>query len=649
MAIVKMSKVVNVAEKGLKESLLSTLQSSQSFQIDDLKKEAVNHDDYNLSEVEANESLKQRLVDWNQRIEGILQYLDPFIKKETGLKAYRQEIPKISIETLNKTVSDDQTNEVIGRIQSIKTERKVLSEALESKKAEVESLNPWVTLSDQSESLKDNLAIVNWLGTIPQTGDNHFLEALKKATVANVIEIFQNEDDIGLMVSFERADEKEVQQLLRLNRFSRFDYNHDHAPHERLEMLNEQIKEDTAKRAELRKVLSESVDDYHYLQLAEDYYSNRLNLLEQTNYLFNSKHLIALSGWTPTAYVPILKQTLAQRFDESDIAVVEEVADPDEQVPIKFQNSKMIAPFEVFTEMYALPKYSELDPTPLLMPFYFVLFGMMGGDLGYGILLFLVTLFAQKKLHFKAGMRRNIKLFHILSYAVMMWGILFGTFFGFELPFAVISPMTDVNEILILSVMLGFVQIISGLLINAYIHFKHKEGYKAFTDGIGWVGIFSGLAILIAGKFVVNDPLISSIGQWTAIGSAIAIVIFAVMGSKNKFAGFGSGLYNLYGVTSYVGDLVSYTRLMALAVSSASIAFAFNAIIEIIPVAGRFTVGIILFLLLHALNIFLSFLSAYVHGIRLQFVEFFGKFYTGGGTAFKPLKVESKHYEIVED
>ena len=310
------------------------------------------------------------------------------------------------------------------------------------------------------------------------------------------------------------------------------------------------------------------------------------------------------------------------------------------------ENNAFLQPFENLTEMYGLPKYGELDPTPFTAPFYLAFFGMMAADLGYGALLWLGTFLLLKLFHFDKGMRRNLKFFHLLSYPVMLWGIVFGSAFGADLPFQPLSLSKDLITIMILSIIFGVVQIMVGLSLGAYSNLKKKAYTDAYTSHIGWLAILTGLILYVVGGMVLNISWIATIGSSISIIAAIGIVVVTVLTSDNKWGGLASGLYNLYGISGYVADIVSYTRLMALAVSGGSIASAFNMLVGFLPPVARFSAGIILIIALHGLNIFLSFLGAYVHGLRLQFVEFFGKFYEGGGRALKPFKTYEKYIDI---
>lgn len=356
--------------------------------------------------------------------------------------------------------------------------------------------------------------------------------------------------------------------------------------------------------------------------------------------LASTKHLVALEGWTEAEQIDSLKSDIQAQFgDGVFIQELDVVEDDWENVPIKLKNHPLIEPFELVTEMYALPKYYEKDPTPILMPFYFTFFGMMVVDLGYGLFLFLATFLALKLFNLPKGTRRFLKFFNMLAVAVSLWGIVYGSFFGYTMPIVLLSTTTDVMTILLLSVAFGFVTVVVGLLLGGLQKLRLKDYAESYNFGFAWCLILIGILLIVLGAMLPHLSVMTTIGSVLAIANAIGIVIVSIIQAKS-LVGLGSGFYNLYNISGYVGNLVSFTRLMALGLSGASISSAFNLIIEIFPPVVRFTIGIVIFILLHAINIFLSLLSGYMHGARLMFVEFFGKFYEGGGKPFRPLVEE---------
>ena len=224
----------------------------------------------------------------------------------------------------------------------------------------------------------------------------------------------------------------------------------------------------------------------------------------------------------------------------------------------------------------------------------------------------------------------------------MIWGLVYGSFLGFELPFALISTSTDIMTILVISVIFGFMTILAGLWLSGTKNLRLKDYGGAYNSGFAWILILLGLLFIVLGKLFPALAILAPIGQWLAILNALGILVVSVVTSK-KITGLIAGLFNLYNISSYVGDLVSFTRLMALGLAGASMGSAFNLIVSLFPPIGRYTVGIVAFVLLHLVNMSLAFLSGYVHSARLIFVEFFGKFYDGGGKAFTPLKSAEKY------
>jgi V/A-type H+-transporting ATPase subunit I len=320
-----------------------------------------------------------------------------------------------------------------------------------------------------------------------------------------------------------------------------------------------------------------------------------------------------------------------------------------EEIPTKLKNPTLVRPFEMLTEMYSLPKYEEVDPTPWFMPFYFVFFGMMVADAGYGILMLAGTTIALLKI-LPRGMERFMRFFQVLAIPTIIWGLVYNSFFGFSLGYPpILSTSEDVISILILSIVFGVIQIFIGLGLAARENIRAKNYLGAISNGFAWQGMMIGAVVAGLGKMILDSQALFKIGVGLAIASALLVVVTPMMQSKSKIKGLAKGAYDLYGISGYIGDLVSYTRLMALGISGGSIAAAFNMLVSYMPPVARFTVGILLMVALHGLNIFLSLLSAYVHGARLQYVEFFGKFYEGGGRAFRPLKTEEKYINIEKE
>jgi len=300
--------------------------------------------------------------------------------------------------------------------------------------------------------------------------------------------------------------------------------------------------------------------------------------------------------------------------------------------------------------MYSMPKYNEIDPTPVMTVFYLIFFGMMVADFGYGLAIFIVGLVV-RRFNVKRSTKSLVDFLFYLSFPIMGWGLLYGSFCGVPIQFGIIGVIQiqrDIIFITILAIILGFIHILTGLVLQILNQIRIKNYYAMMSSGLSWLLALLGGALMII-AWMTPQPM--DILFWaglasTVIGLAMTVIVPAIEYGKRWYVGVGKGLYSLYGATSYLGDFVSFTRLMALGVAGASVALAFNTILNFLPLPLMFTLGIVLAIFLHGLNLALTMLSAYVHGIRLQFIEFFGKFYQGGGKKFEPFKPAEKNVVV---
>lgn len=413
-------------------------------------------------------------------------------------------------------------------------------------------------------------------------------------------------------------------------------------------------KKEQSRLWEQQKTMSQKIgtlkQQVAYLQLNEEILLTKIQREKAKENLVHSNYVVVIRSWIAAEDLPIIKKELFQVFAEDELYF--SLAEPtpqqieDNKVPTKLKNKALIQPFESLTSMYAMPKYEEIDPTPWMAPFYFVFFGMMVADLGYGAIILLASTIGLHFIPLKRNIKKFLRLFQILSFSIIFWGIIYGSAFGAELPFQLLNPTEDFMTIFMISLVFGGIQLFTGLFLAAKENIKKKDYLSAVREGFSWHGILIGLFMIAFGTMMVDSEVIKNSGIVLAIVNALLIVGIPIIQSKSKVGGFFSGLYDLYGITGYIGDFVSYSRLMALGISGGSIAMAFNLLVGTLPPVARFTIGIVLLVVLQALNIFLSLLSAYVHAARLQYVEYFGKFYEGGGKIFQPFKTEEKYINI---
>ena len=647
MAISQMRQLSLLLPKELLDQLLFYLQGLESVQIHDLRQEEdwqaafeqalVGRPDQQLSQ--------QDLFSRQEKLERLIAELEPFMPKKKLLESLKEEPLELSFTALEQA---GKARDEVALLEGISKQLRVLQEAkgqIEADRLEVAALEKWepLELTPQAAATFSHLGAL--IGTIPNTDDDALRLALGAHPDLKFQEVFTDDTEHGVLMFYKTGSLEDVRKILKEYGFKPFEYDHAELPAERIALLKANIRQQEAVAEAMTKSLAASKNELDQLKVQLDYLCNLSSRQESKNQLASTQNLAALEGWIESNQVQALEACLTEQFGQSILIQTREIRQDDEdKVPTKLKNNVLVEPFELVTEMYSLPKYGDKDPTPVVSLFYFVFFGMMVADIGYGLLLFVGTSLALHFLHVKSGLAKNLRFFRLLGVAVIIWGLVYGSFFGFELPIALISTSSDAMTILVISVVFGFVTVLAGLFLSGLKNIRLKDYAEAYNAGFAWVLILLGLLLLALGNFFPSLAFAATIGQWLAIINALGILTVSIVSAKS-LAGLGSGLFNLYNVSGYVGDLVSFTRLMALGLSGASIGSAFNLIVSLFPPVARFSIGILLFIALHLVNMFLSFLSGYVHGARLIFVEFFGKFYDGGGKPFTPLKPSEKYVQ----
>ncbi|SEK83239.1 V/A-type H+-transporting ATPase subunit I [Carnobacterium iners] len=650
MAIAKMKKVTLLAEQTDKDLLLKAVQELQRLELFDLSTlEESTLLDYYSKEKPANERMEyeERLKD----IQYSLTYLNQYIPKAgmfAKLKAGREEY---TLEELEKSVSITRLKEICDDVSEKEKELIILDQKQKTLNEEELFLRKWEPLSFNPNDLTKFKLTSAFVGTICSGNVSDFKEALKESETNYMDEIFLYKDEAAYLVITAKDNEKVIEEVLNQFQFTKFTYPYKSLPKEELQKNRTENKALQEKERKLKKELLQFSPQLKELQLGEEYYYNLHQREIGKDLLLNGNSLFMLNGWLEEEQFSDLSKLLDEHLGQNNYAIIPEEIKMKEFdiVPVVLKNNKFVEPFESITEMYSLPKYDDIDPTPFMMPFYLVFFGMMSADVGYGLILMVGTLAAQKLFNLDRGTAKFIRFFNLLSYSVIVWGLVYGSFIGYELPIQLLSTTSDVITILIVSVIFGFIQLIYGLLINSGVKWRKQQRASSYVDGMAWVGILLGIGLLVLGMMVFDSPILNLVAYILIGVNVVGIIFVTMLSSESKGLGAALGLYNIYGITGYVGDLVSYTRLMALGISGGSIAAAFNMIVDFLPPVAKFTVGILLFIALHSLNIFLTYLSAYVHTARLQYVEFFGKFYEGGGHALNPLKTFEKHIYLKKD
>ena len=419
---------------------------------------------------------------------------------------------------------------------------------------------------------------------------------------------------------------------------------------ENIALLTAELERLAAEKAALTEKITAQKDSAAALRLSADRMKAEVAKGEAVERLSGTGSVVLLQGWCPAPEEEALAALLG-RFD-----CAWETGDPAEDeypdVPVKLENSNVVRPMSLVTEMYSLPAYDGIDPNPLMWPFFILFYGIMMADMGYGLLMILASVIALKKMRPKeGGTKYLLSLLGMCGVSTFVFGALTGGFFGDMIPQiaaladpdttltalpSLFTPLGDTTTIMLGSLALGVVQIFTGMIISVVYKLKNGCALSALFEEGAWWCILIGAGLLALHR-----------GPWLLSVGCVLLVIGQFWEKKSLLGGLGGlfgAIYN--GVTGYFSDILSYLRLMALMLAGSVIATVFNTL-------GAMTGNVIVFVLIamigNALNFALNLLGCFVHDLRLQVLEFFGRFYKDGGKPFKPLKIDPQYVEMIKE
>lgn len=643
MAIVKMNKFTLLAFESKKDILLEKLQGFSEVEFINLQNEDYLEDHEELKELmkDSVDSKYARSEEDLSKVRFTLEFLKKYVPQKSGLKAMREGKRALTLEELKAEVENSAWEELYEKVKEKDVHLANLDNEKTKLEGEIDSLKPLEGLDVSFEEL-NSMNTPYFLGSVAKQYEDELVSGLSKG----YIEIISRDNqDVYFLALANKEDKEEIEEVLRGFGFSAFKTERTETPIKVIHTNMDRIEKIEGEKFLIKEELSALDEEVKYLELAYEYYHNEYTrTLVNTNFLKTDK-VSLIQGWVAYSdndeLTKIVKDTLGEDYYLSFAEVKDEEID---DVPIRLKNNDLNKSFENITEMYSLPRYNEIDPTPLLAPFFLIFFGMMVADAGYGLLILIGSLVALKVFNLDDSQKQFAKFFMYLSIPTIIFGFIYGSFFGDFINLdgvKLIDPSKDVNTILVASVVFGVIQIFFGLGIKAYVLIRDGRPLDALYDVGSWV-----LTLVSIGVFAMGSGALATIGKYGMIVGMIAIVLTQGRHMKSVGGKLGQGLYALYGITGYVGDLVSYTRLMALGLAGGSIAGALNLIIGMFPTVALIILGPVIFILAHIFNLGLSLLGGYVHTCRLEYVEYFSKFYEGGGRPFEPFKTLDKFIKI---
>lgn len=584
------------------------------------------------------------LLRTSARLTSALETLKHYETKKGGLFAARPE------KTIGELFSDEAYAAALDTAQAVLDAQDARSRLAAEKSrltAVRESFVPWQQLPLPLQTLGTQHTRI-LLGTVPAQTDLEALRAkvFEAADEVQLEQISADQQSRYLLVFVHKCAAEAVGAALRDGGFALTTFEGvQGTAAENIRRTDEAIADCERQDAEKLAELTALAGQKPALQLAFDRCTQEISKAQAADRLAHSEKTFCLDGWVPCEDVGKLEALL------SGFCCAWELTDPAPEeypdVPVKLKNNKLTWPLNMVTEMYSLPAYDSVDPNPLMAPFFILFYGIMMADMGYGLLMILASIIITKKSRPKGTSGQMFGLMFSCGISTFIMGALTGGFFGDFLPQLVgiidpdttfkalpslFTPLDDTITILIGAMALGFVQIVTGMAISFVEKIKKGQIMDAIWEELTWWVVFAGIACMALG--VTNIVLYVGLAM-VVVGSG-----WSAKGFGKVTAIFGS-VYNH--VTGYFGDILSYSRLMTLMLAGSVIASVFNTL-GAIP--GNVVIFLIISALGNGLNFALNLLSCYVHDLRLQCLEYFGKFYQDGGKPFEPLAINTKYVDI---
>ena len=514
--------------------------------------------------------------------------------------------------------------------------------------AAMAALQPWKTWEIPLGKTSTAFARVK-LGVCPGGADTGAVRnALEgSGAAAELFEVFADRQQTYLALIVHREEEAVALEVLRPFNFSVVTFpDYSGTAAQELEGLEEGMAKIHADRLAAEEAIRAQSVHRDAMRLYADHLAASVTEQQGAGQLLMGENILFFEGWAPAEEL----QRVSSFLEEMGCAW--EAEDPKEEeypeVPVQLKNNILTEPMNMVTEMYSLPAYNGVDPNPLMAPFFVLFFGLMLADMGYGLLMVLVSAYIKKKYAPKGTTGHAFGIGILCGISTFFFGALTGGFFGdflpqlaklidpestFALP-ALFTPLNDALMVLIGSLVLGVIQIFTGMAVSIYQKVKRGQVMDAVCGEIAWYAVFACLG------------LAAVTGQWGVFGAAAAVILlltqgYGKKGVAGKLMGIGGSLYN--NITGYFSDILSYSRLMALMLAGAVIAQVFNTLGAI---TGNIFTFIVISFLGNALNFGLNLLGCYVHDLRLQCLEYFGRFYEDGGKPFRPLAANTRYVDI---
>lgn len=608
-------------------------------------------------------------------IDQALEILEKYAPEKKGMLASLAGREFVSSQTFHKAMQDKNlylsvANEIV-QLEKSMAENHANILKMNTK---IDNIMPWVSMDipmNTTGTKNTDVLIGTIEREVTQEQIYEILAVNASEADVDVTVISTSRNQTCLVVICLKKDRECVEDALRTEGFARVPFLSRKDPAKRIEVLKEKISKLEEENREAEAKMKDLAVNREDLRLISDYFRIRAEKYRVLGNLAQSENTFFISGYVPEKEAGKVADILENRFD----AMVE-ICDPDEgeESPVQLENNVFSASTEGVVESFGLPKKGEIDPTFIMSFFYVFLFGLMLSDAAYGLIISLacgIVLWKYKGM--EEGLKKSLRMFFFCGLSTLFWGLMFGGFFGdlvkvvantffhkdMTLQAVWFEPLNDPMRLLLYSLLFGIIHLFTGLGIKGYMMIKDGRYLDCLYDVGFWFALLIGLLLLlipselfasIAGQTFIFPAFVNVLAKVLTIIGLAGIILMSGRRKKNPALRIALGLYDIYGITSWLSDVLSYSRLLALGLATGVIAQVVNSMASMM---GDGILGaiffIVVFIIGHTLNLAINLLGAYVHTNRLQYVEFFGKFYEGGGRPFEPFKQNTKYIRIKED
>lgn len=614
---------------------------------------------YDTSEIVSNLTANQG------RVEKAVQLLERTCEIKKGLIESFTDYKTVSYDRY-KALTDKSDDTFSKCRQILKLDKAIqeLNGAIADKKRLIEATRPWEKL-DIVMASKRTMSSRIFIGTFNKNLTSEKISELITAENPELddvaIEVISNEKLLTCAVIVCHSSSADALSKVLENIGFIYPENTSPAlPVKIIEEAEKEIRELEARVSELKKNISAFATDYDDIRFLHDHLTAQIDKYKAVELAASSDSAFFITGYIPQKDAEELRFVIENKYNAYFCISEPDYDNPD--VPVLLENGSFASGVEGITEMYSPVSNKDVDPNPVMAFFYYAFFGLMLSDAGYGILMVLFAIFADKKLKASGSFKKTVNLAFYSGISSIIFGALFGGWFGDLIPVVCtnflgmenppqlalwLDPVTNSIQLLVYCLGFGIVHLFAGLLLNGYKLIKEKNYTAAVFDTLPTMIFVCGFAVFGAGFLIDVPQTLKSIGNKLLAFGAVLIVLTAGRSAKNIIGKFGAGLYALYNTASgYLGDILSYSRLLALGLVTGVIASSINLMATMPKNPFLF---VLIFIVGHTINIAINLIGTYVHTNRLQYVEFFSKFYEGEGKVFTPFRFNTKHFIIKED